>query len=492
MVLSAHALIVQLRVQVQVQVRVALIIILLCSSKLLLVCTSVQALPKGFVSEIVNPHTKAVTGVFAPNLRRNDHRPMMIVASKPGRVRVLENPENLNEDNDDSSSYTNKENADSNCDSNCDSNGDSDSDSDSNVILDLSGEGNMCDNGERGLTSIAIHPDFLETRWVYLYYTRWREGCLEDALLGPQNVLVRYTMNATTLLLENEELLLECGVLAGRVHNGGAMMFGTDGYLYLATGDGSSKSSVQDRTNLLGSLLRLNDDGSIPDTNPYAGKEKGVPCGKSNGVVVPPEINAIAIAIAIANGEENDDDDDDDVYFCSEIYSWGFRNPIRMALHHNKSNKKKVLFSISDVGAQQFEELSWAGTDFKEKNYGWPFLEGPCVPNSIDDCPLPSSFDDSNSNVVDPFHYYAHVSYENGGCVAGSAFVPEGTNWPEEYNYLFIDFILLKIYNLVEDPDAECRESCSPPTSRFINTTCKQHTHTHTHTKLYLLLVPHF
>lgn len=436
---------------------------------LLLVCTCttsvVQALPEGFVSEIVNPRTKAVTGVFAPNVRRKDHRPMMIVVSKPGRVRVLENPENLddNENDEDSEgdSYTNKE------------------DDDSNVILDLSGDkANMiCDNGERGLTSIAVHPDFLETRWVYLYYTRWREGCKEDAVSGPQNVLVRYTMNTTTLLLENEELLLECGFLAGRVHNGGAMVFGTDGYLYLATGDGSNKASVQDRTNLHGSLLRLNDDGSVPDSNPYAKKGNGVPCGKSNGIVVVPPLetneNEIdAGFIAVANGEENDAD-----IYCSEIYSWGFRNPIRMALNHKKSDKNNVLFSISDVGAQQFEELSWAGTDFQEKNYGWPFMEGPCVPNTIDDCPLPSSFD---SNVVDPFHYYVHDSYENGGCVAGSAFVPEGVNWPEEYKHLFMDFILLKIYNLVEDPDAECRESCSPPTSRYINTTCKTpHTHTH-------------
>jgi glucose/arabinose dehydrogenase len=436
-----------------------------------LLISVVQALPEGFVSEVVNPRTKAVTGVFAPNVRRKDHRPMMIVVSKPGRVRVLENPENFNDENDDGEDvYTNKEN------------------DGSNVILDLSpGEkdsNRICDNGERGLTSIAVHPDFLETRWVYLYYTRWREGCKEDAVSGPQNVLVRYTMNATTLLLENEELLLECGFLAGRVHNGGAMVFGTDGYLYLATGDGSNKASAQDRTNLHGSLLRLNDDGSVPDTNPYGGEGKGIPCGKSNGIVVAPEKekeNEIdADFFAVVNGKENDAD-----IYCSEIYSWGFRNPIRMALNHHKSDKNKVLFSISDVGAQQFEELSWAGTDFQEKNYGWPFMEGPCVPNTIDDCPLSSSFD---SNVVDPFHYYAHDSYENGGCVAGSAFVPEGVHWPEEYKYLFMDFIFLKIYNLVEDPDAECRESCSPPTSRYINTTCKTHQTPHTHYYWFLIL----
>jgi hypothetical protein len=53
--------------------------------------------------------------------------------------------------------------------------------------------------------------------------------------------------------------------------------------------------------------------------------------------------------------------------------------------------------------------------------------------------------------------------------VAGSAFVPEYL-WPEKYKFLFIDFIFLKIYNLIEDPDNECR-SCSPPTSGYKNET---------------------
>jgi len=148
--------------------------------------------------------------------------------------------------------------------------------------------------------------------------------------------------------------------------------------------------------------------------------------------------------------------------YCAEIYSWGLRNPIRMALNTNQSDTNKVLFSISDVGADRFEELSWAGTEFKAKNYGWPEREGPCAFDTTElHCPVPST----DSNLVDPFYYYAHT--QNGGSVGASAF-SDGT-WPGEYKYLFMDAELQTIYNLVEDSDAECR-SCSPPTSAFVNT----------------------
>ena len=48
------------------------------------------------------------------------------------------------------------------------------------------------------------------------------------------------------------------------------------------------------------------------------------------------------------------------------------------------------------------------------------------------------------------------MSFEDGGCVAGAAFVPEGI-WPEAYKYLFIDFVFLKVFNLQLDiPEREC------------------------------------
>jgi hypothetical protein len=74
-----------------------------------------------------------------------------------------------------------------------------------------------------------------------------------------------------------------------------------------------------------------------------------------------------------------------------------------------KESKTKI--SISDVGAQHWEELSWGGTDYKGKDYGWPKFEGPCQPGKLDQCSPPSA----TSNLVDPYHYYEHKSIEDGG-----------------------------------------------------------------------------
>jgi hypothetical protein len=57
---------------------------------------------------------------------------------------------------------------------------------------------------------------------------------------------------------------------------------------------------------------------------------------------------------------------------------------------------------------------------------------------------------------------YQHISMEDGGCVAGSVFVPDGL-WPSKYKFLFIDFVFLKIFNLeLDKPERACSE-CNPP-----------------------------
>lgn len=309
-------------------------------------------------------------------------------------------------------------------------------------ILDLRGNNDiMCTNGERGLQSIEVHPQFSENRWVYLYYNKFQPDCLEDVTKGPYNVVARYTMNAETLELENEEILMEGARTGKRVHNGGAMLFSKeDKKLYVTTGDAGVRENAQNLKNLHGSLLRLNDDGSVPSDNPFVEDGTGVPCGQSEGRLP---------------------DDAPESAVCSEIWAWGFRNPFRMAPDISATGK----IIISDVGAQHWEELSWGGSGFKAANYGWPVYEGPCKAGTTDACEAPPE----GSNHVQPFHFYQHKSKENGGCVSGSVLVPEFV-WPEKYKFLFIDFIFLKIYNLVEDGSAECL-SCTPPTSGYRNET---------------------
>lgn len=228
--------------------------------------------------------------------------------------------------------------------------------------------------------------------------------------------------------------------LPDNVHNGGALVFGKDDKLYITVGDGGEPDNAQDMGTMLGSLVRLNDDGTIPDDNPFtaANGYDAYPCVQTGGVVP-------------YNNTEN--------AVCAEIYAYGLRNPFRIALDPNEPTKTRL--AISDVGGKIWEELNYAGTDYAGVNYGYKDYEGPCKRHSTDDCPISEEFQD-------PFYFYQHHS-ENDGCVAGNVFVPDGL-WPEEYKFLFIDFVFYEIYNLVEDPGQECR-SCSPPVSRFRNET---------------------
>jgi glucose/arabinose dehydrogenase len=364
-----------------------------------------KALPTGFVAEVVS-QVKATTGRFAPHPQTG--QPMLLVVHKHGEVHVVLDVESGTDNG--------------------------------RIILDLTGNNHMCTNGERGLQSIEVHPNFSDNRWVYLFYNKYQAECLEDPNKGPHNVLARFTMNADTLELEDEEILLHGTPLDKRIHNGGAMLFaGDDDKLYLTTGDAGVGENAQNLKNLHGSLLRLNDDGSVPSDNPFVKNGTGVACGLSEGRLP---------------------NDAPDGAVCSEIWAWGFRNPFRMARDPSSTGR----FAISDVGAH-WEELSWGRSDLKAVNYGWPIYEGPCKAGTFDDCEAPPE----GSDNVQPFYFYQHQSVQDGGGVSGLTFVPDSA-WPEEFKFLFIDLIFLKIFNLVENDNAKCLD-CSPPTSGYRNET---------------------
>jgi glucose/arabinose dehydrogenase len=110
----------------------------------------------------------------------------------------------------------------------------------SNRLLMLDIEEKVCTEGERGLNTVLPHPDFATNRWVYLYYTTLDKngGCGESMEDGAVNRLSRFTM------LDNFELdpasempLLETSPLKDRIHNGGDMAFGNDGFLYVTIGE---------------------------------------------------------------------------------------------------------------------------------------------------------------------------------------------------------------------------------------------------------------
>ncbi|WP_407356090.1 PQQ-dependent sugar dehydrogenase [Methanolobus sp. WCC5] len=112
--------------------------------------------------------------------------------------------------------------------------------------------------GEGGLLGIAVHPEFEDNQFIYLYYT-YRDG---ERLY---NRVIRYTIADREL--SGQEIIID-RIPAGRIHNGGRIRFGPDGLLYVCTGDAGEPSLAQDTASLAGKILRLTDTGNIPEDNP--------------------------------------------------------------------------------------------------------------------------------------------------------------------------------------------------------------------------------
>eukprot|EP00529_Nitzschia_sp_RCC80_P017598 CAMPEP_0113491608 /NCGR_PEP_ID=MMETSP0014_2-20120614/27642_1 /TAXON_ID=2857 /ORGANISM="Nitzschia sp." /LENGTH=824 /DNA_ID=CAMNT_0000385401 /DNA_START=99 /DNA_END=2569 /DNA_ORIENTATION=+ /assembly_acc=CAM_ASM_000159 len=392
----------------------------------------VSALPDGFIAELVS-HANAVTGIFAPNPRSANSKPMLLLVAKEGQVKVIEDP---------------------------DTHDPSGQNEDAMQILTI--KDYICRNTERGLQSIIISPNFETNRYVYLFYTKFKEGCfvyededetnlnLDPNGNNPWNVVERFTMDETTLMLDYDSRvqIWRGAPLHADIHNGGAMAFARDSgkwYLYITTGDSGDNTNGQDLTNLHGNLLRIHEDGSIPDDNPYVNRADidSYRCGTDERKGSVP-----------ANLREA---------VCGEIYASGFRNPFRMTLHPDFVENDKVLMAISDVGASTWEEISYAGTDYVGVNYGYKVYEGPCRRFSTTDCP------EMEAGFQEPFHYYQHRE-DRSGCVSGSTFVPKDIGWPSKYDFLFADFVWREIYYLTEDNEYACRD-CLPPRSKYRNET---------------------
>jgi glucose/arabinose dehydrogenase len=112
--------------------------------------------------------------------------------------------------------------------------------------------------GEGGLMGIALHPDFAQNSFVYLYYTTIDNG--------NTNQISRFKLEGNALV--DEKIILD-HIAAAQYHDGGQIAFGPDGKLYVTTGDAEQPNLAQDLNSLNGKTLRLNDDGSIPSDNPF-------------------------------------------------------------------------------------------------------------------------------------------------------------------------------------------------------------------------------
>lgn len=113
--------------------------------------------------------------------------------------------------------------------------------------------------GEAGLLGLAIHPDYKTNHWIYLYRTTQKNG-------KPINQVIRYKLENNHL---SQEKIIIDDIPASSIHNGGRIAFGPDKYLYVTTGDAGQQALAQDTSSLAGKILRVDEEGKIPASNPF-------------------------------------------------------------------------------------------------------------------------------------------------------------------------------------------------------------------------------
>jgi aldose sugar dehydrogenase len=136
-------------------------------------------------------------------------------------------------------------------------------------VLDVA----VVNDSERGLLGIATHPNFPATPFVYLYYTESGTGGDTSGTPAPLgNRVYRYTWNGSALV--SPTLILDLPATPGPNHDGGTILFGPDGKLYVVIGDQNRNGQLQNfpggpAPDNTGVILRINDDGTIPNDNPF-------------------------------------------------------------------------------------------------------------------------------------------------------------------------------------------------------------------------------
>lgn len=249
--------------------------------------------------------------------------------------------------------------------------------------------------GEQGLLGLAFHPDYEDNGYFYVNYTA----------SGPNRTIIsrfQVSQNSADAADPDSEVELISFNQPQGNHNGGQVAFGSDGYLYIATGDGGGGgdpgNNAQDRTNLLGAILRIDVDQSQNGTN------YGIPADNP-----------------FLNNEEG---------FREEIYAYGLRNPWRFSFDVEAGE----LF-VADVGQSDREALHIVENGL---NYGWNIIEG-----SI--CYPPGSTCDTEGLEL-PIYEYDH---SRGDRSITGGFVYRGTEFPQlEGLYIYGDFISGRIWAL--------------------------------------------
>jgi hypothetical protein len=251
-------------------------------------------------------------------------------------------------------------------------------------FLDISARVNYA--GERGLLSMAFDPQYATNGFFYVYYTGGTAGNIVVERYGGVVGADVASAAATPVITIPHPTFAN--------HNGGLVMFGPDGMLYLGTGDGGGggdpNGNGQNQNALLGKLLRLDVRTlpyTIPATNPFAGQ-----AGKRG-----------------------------------EIWAYGLRNPWRFAFDRGVS---PAMLYLADVGQDRYEEVDVAPATSAGLNYGWNVTEGlHCYPSG-DTC--------SRAGLQLPAVEYDHAT---GSCSITGGFVYRGAAIPQAAGqYFYSDY----------------------------------------------------
>ena len=247
---------------------------------------------------------------------------------------------------------------------------------------------------ERGLLGLAFHPNYSTNRYFYVNYTRAGDGA---------TIVSRFTTQSGDPNKADSlsELILLTIPQPYSNHNGGNVMFGQDGYLYIGMGDGGSGGDpgnrAQNPNELLGKILR------IDVNNPSGGNNYGIPPGN-------PYISGGGLP---------------------EIFCIGMRNPWRFS-----QDPVTGTIYCGDVGQGTWEEVDILQVG---KNYGWRVLEGT-------HCYNPSSGCDTTGKTM-PITEYNHTA---GRCSITGGYVYRGPAVPSlNARYLYADYCGRQVYKLL-------------------------------------------
>ena len=175
-----------------------------------------------------------------------------------------------------------------------------------------------------GLLDVTLHPDFAENRWVYFTYSEPGEGGTTStaAARGKLN-------EERTALTDVETVFVQKPKVASTKHYGSRLVFDGEGHVFIGLGERFAeqfRTQAQDLDSHLGKVVRVNEDGSVPDDNPFVGRDNALP----------------------------------------EIWSYGHRNIQAMAMHPERGELWEI-----EHGPKGGDELNIAEAG---KNYGWPVV----------------------------------------------------------------------------------------------------------------------